>query len=315
MPDDVHPQIQAMFDMMAELGLPKLQDMTTNAARGLVDQIASARCADYPPPEVAEVVNMSTGAGYNHVPVRLYRTSDREPSPVIVFYHGGGQVVGSLDSYDTAARFLARSCGVTLVSVDYRMAPEHRFPIAVEDAFQAARWVADHAETLRVDPGKMALAGDSAGGNLAAVVALIARNSGDFPVAAQLLVYPLTDWAGGTASFDRYATGYGVLETDTMVWFKDRYLSDPADGDDWRASPLKAPSLAGLPPALVITAQCDVLRDEGRDYADRMKSAGVPVDYVEFPGMVHGFFSYLGHVDDAERAHQKIAEFLDHLWG
>lgn len=314
MPDDVHPQIQAVLDRLAELGIPKVQDLSTKAARDLVEQLTVARLEAYPPPDVLSVENRSTGAGYNHVPVRIYRTTDDAAAPVIVFFHGGGHVICSLDTHDTAARFLARACGATLVSVDYRMAPEHPFPAPLEDAYQSARWVADHAADLQIDTTRIALCGDSAGGNLAAVVALMARDSRDFLVSAQALVYPVVDCNGGTPSYARYGTGYGVLEADTVTWFMDRYLPDAAQRNNWQASPIKADSLAGLPETLVLTAECDVLHDEGVDFAARLKAAGVPMEHAECPGMIHGFFTYLGQVDDAEQAHRTVAGFLKRVW-
>ncbi|WP_424928178.1 alpha/beta hydrolase [Amaricoccus tamworthensis] len=314
MPSDVHPQIQAIIDMMAERNIPMVQDLTTDAARQQSEAMAAARRENYPPPEVMEVENTSTGAGYGHVPVRIYRTSNAVNAPVIVFYHGGGHVLGSLDSYDTTARHMAISCGCTLVSVDYRMAPEFPYPAAVDDCFDATRWVADNAETLRVDPDRIAIAGDSAGGNLAAVVALLARDAGAPKIGAQILVYPVIDYRGGTPSYDRYGKGYGVLETESVVWFMERYLPDAARRDEWRACPANAPSLADLPPAFVLTAECDVLHDEGVTYAGLLTKAGVEMEYEEFPGMVHGFFGWLGLVDDAERAHASVARFLTRIW-
>lgn len=314
MPDDVHPQIQAILDRAQELGLPKIQDLTTAQARALIEKLSAARNDNYPPPEVLEVENASTGPGYGHVPVRIYRTTDSSSAPVIVFYHGGGHVFGSLETHDTAARFLALRAGCTLVSVDYRMGPEHPFPAAVDNAFDAARWVADHAEKLRIDPDRICLCGDSAGGNLATVAALLARDTGAPKPCAQVLIYPVTDYLGGTASYDKYGEGYGVLEARTADWFRERYLPDPAHHSDWRAAPRRAESLSGLPPTLVLTAECDILVDEGTDYARSLEAAGVAVNLIEFKGMIHGFFGYLGMVDDAERAHQEIAGFLKRIW-
>lgn len=314
MPDDVHPQIQAMLDRMSELDIPKVQNLSTEAARALIEHLSAARGEAYPAPEVLSVENRSTGAGYNHIPVRIYRVTDGAAAPVIVFYHGGGHVIGSLETHDTAARYLARVCDATLVSVDYRMAPEHPFPLPSEDAYQAARWVAEHAKELRVDATRLALCGDSAGGNLSAVVALMARDSGDFAVSAQALVYPVVECADYSPSYARYGSGYGVLETETVAWFMDRYLPDRSHRRNWRASPIRAASLSGLPPTILLTAECDVLHDEGVEFVSRLRSAGVSAEHVECHGMIHGFFTYLGQVDEAERAHQAIARFLHRVW-
>ena len=277
--------------------------------------MSDAAREDYPPPPVAQVEDRSTGADYGDVPVRIYRTTADEKAPVIVFYHGGGHVIGSLESFDTVARFLALKTQCTLVSVDYRLAPEHPFPAAVEDCYAATRWVADHATDLKVDPKRLAVCGDSAGGNLATVVALMARDSGAFAVSAQALIYPVIDYRGGTASYERFGQGYGVLETATVAWFMERYLPDSSQRDDWRACPRNAHSMAGLPPTLMLTASCDVLYDECVAYAAQLRAAGVPVEHVDFPGMVHAFFNYLGAVDDAERAHEAVAGFLNGVWG
>lgn len=310
MPDDVHPQIQAILDRSAELAIPAVQDLTTDAARALVERLAEARRGDYPAPDLFKVEMASTGPGYGHVPVRIYWATRQEPAPVIVFYHGGGHVFGSLDTHDTVARFLARTTGCAVVSADYRMAPEHPFPAAVEDAYEVARWVADRGDGLGFDAARLVVCGDSAGANLAAVCALMARDSKAFSIAAQVLVYPVIDYRGGTGSFERYARGYGLLEADTVTWFLERYLPDRETRNDWRATPRNAPSHAGLPPALVLTAECDVLRDEGAGYAGLLEAAGTDVEHVDFPGMIHGFFGFLGLVDDAERAHRTIDRFL-----
>jgi acetyl esterase len=309
MPDDVHPQIQAVLDTMAALNLPKFQDGTAADARALMEGMADARRKNMPPPAVAETVNMSTGAGFGHVPVRIYRPHPDATSPAIVFFHGGGFVIGSLESYDAVARSLALKCNATVVSVDYRMAPEHVFPAAVDDCFDVMRWVSSNAKVLNIDPDKLAVCGDSAGGNLAAVVALMARDT-DVSIAAQVLIYPTTDVRFDTPSYAQYATGYGGLETKTVEWFMDQYLPDHALRSDWRASPKTAASHANLPPAIIITAECDVLRDDGIAYSKLLTAAGERAEYVEYAGMIHGFFNYLGLADDAEAAHLRVAEFL-----
>lgn len=315
-PSPVHPQIQALLDRTAELGIPKIQDLTPAQARKLVEDMAAARAETFPPPQVLEVENRSTGAGYGHVPVRMYRTSTDSAAPVIVYFHGGGHVFGSLDTHDTIARFLVRATGCTLVSVDYRMGPEHPFPAAVTDSYDATRWVADHAAQLRIDPTRLAVCGDSAGGNLATVVALMARDAGTAAISAQVLIYPVIDYRGAkTPSYDLYGSGQGILERETMDWFRTRYLPDPATHDNWRACPRNAASHAGLPPTLLLTAECDVLHDEAVGYADQLRAAGVTLEYTDYPGMIHAFFGYLGLVDDAARAHEQVADFLRRVWG
>lgn len=313
-PSEIHPQIHALLDAAAKAGIPKIADMSPDQARSVVEKMAEARRGQYPPPKVFSVKDMRTGTGYGDLPVRVYRSDDTEDAPVMVFFHGGGHVFGSLDTHDTVCRHLCRTARCTVVSVDYRMGPEHRFPAAVNDAWQATRWVAESAQALCVDPVRIAVCGDSAGGNLAAVISIMARDAGQFEISAQCLVYPITDYRGGTGSYTRYATGFGILEAASMQWFRDHYFEDAAQASDWRASPMLATSLADLPPTLMLTAGCDVLRDEGLAYANMLASAGVAVDQVTYAGMVHGFFGYLGLADETERAHAKVAEFLRKIW-
>ena len=315
MPIDVHPQIQEILDITAQAGIPKFQDLSPQEARRLMEKMANARRKYYPPPRISSVEEMSTGETFNNVPVRLYRRNDKGGGPALVYYHGGGHVVGSLDTHDTVSRNLCNIARCTVISVDYRMGPEHPFPAAVDDAYQAARWVSQYAEELLVDRERLALGGDSAGGNLAAVVALMARDNKSFPVASQALIYPVVDYRGTTPSYERYAQGYGLLEARTMNWFRSHYLRDAEAFEDWRASPILAESHENLPPALVLTAQCDVLHDEGVAYVERLRASGVDTEHTNYVGMVHGFFGFLGQVDDASSAHQRVGEFLQHHWG
>jgi acetyl esterase len=314
MPNDVHPQIQVILDATAQAGIPKVHDISPTEARQLVVNMADARREQYPPPQVASVENTTTGALYNDVPVRIFRPNDNAINPALVYYHGGGHVFGDLDTHDTVARHLCRTVNCIVISVDYRMAPEHVFPIAAQDSYEAARWASETAGQLGIDPTRLALAGDSAGGNLAAVVALMARDNASFPVSAQCLVYPVADYRGGYPSYERYREGYGILEGATMAWFQHHYLGGAEKASDWRASPLLASSHENLPPALVITAECDVLHDEGIAYAQALADSGVEVEHVDYAGMIHGFFGFLGLVDDTTRAHQKVADFLARVW-
>jgi acetyl esterase len=224
------------------------------------------------------------------IPVRIYRRMGRpEPVPAIVYLHGGGWVVGDLDSHDGTCRLLAHESECVVVAVDYRLAPEHPFPAAVDDAVAAYRWVHDHATELSVEPGRVGVMGDSAGGNLAAVVAQVTRDT-DVPApTAQCLVYPATDALMREPSHDIFATGFFLTKAN-MEWYRARYLPDPADWDSPLASPIEAGDLSGVCPALIVTAGFDPLRDEGRAYADRLTEAGVPVRYRSYDDMVHGFF-------------------------
>src|SRR2546429_4128759 len=218
--------------------------------------------------------------------LRLYWPKSAAPVPAIVYFHGGGHVIGSLDTHDLIARNLCAGAEAVVASVDYRMGPEHRFPAAVEDSFAALDWVHRNAKSLGADPDRLGVHGDSAGANLAAVVALLARDAGGPVLRLQSLVYPVADYNLNTPSYEKFATGYGILTREAMAWFRQHYLRSPADAEDWRASPIRASSLAGVAPAIVITAECDVLHDDGQGYAEALRRAGVAVEYREYPGMI-----------------------------
>jgi acetyl esterase len=245
------------------------------------------------------------------VPVRIYRPVDAgaSPLPVAVFTHGGGWVVCDLDSHDGVCRAIANASGAVVVAVDYRLAPEHRFPAGLEDAYAVLRWAAANAGELGGDPQRLAVVGDSAGGNLAAALALLARDRGGPAIGAQVLVYPVTDHDFTTASH-RDPGDPKVLQSEEVQYFWQEYLADPADAADPRASPLRAPSLAGLPPALVITAAFDPLRDEGETYAARLADAGVPVELVRYDSMMHSFVTFLDALPDARDAVGRIGAHL-----
>lgn len=235
------------------------------------------------------------------IPVRVYwPQTGSNGLPVVVYFHGGGWVLGGLDSHDPLCRSLANEVGAVVVSVDYRLAPEHRFPAAAEDAYAATAWVHAHATELGAAPSRLAVAGDSSGGNLAAVVALMARDRGGPPLRFQLLVYPVVDYARNTPSYRANAEGYFLTATH-MRWYWDQYLGT-ADGAGPYASPLRAHDLRGLPPAYVVTAEFDPLRDEGEAYAQRLREAGVPVSVRRYDGMFHGFFSLAGLLPAAREA-------------
>ena len=246
------------------------------------------------------------------IPLRVYRPGgvpDSRPLPVLVFFHGGGWVIGDIETHDVVCRQVTAEAGISVISVDYRLAPENKFPAAVDDAWAATRWIAAHGAELGIDPARLAVGGDSAGGNLAAVVALLARDAGWPKISLQVLTYPVTDLGAETKSYADLAEGY-MLTRDSMRWFRAHYLSKEEDALDWRVSPIRATSLAGLPPALVITAGFDPLRDEGQAYALRLSEAGVSVDAVCFGGMIHGFVPMGRLIDTSFRAVTLIADSL-----
>ncbi len=300
----LHPQVRALLDLMIERKVPPTHTLEPTVARGVYRE---RRIVTQPAPQaVAEVRDLTADGPLGAVPLRLYRptASDERAagSPVLVYFHGGGWVIGDLDTHDTLCRELANLAGIVVVAVDYRMGPEHRFPAAYDDAFAATRWVATHADEIGIDAARLAVGGDSAGGNLAAAVCIGARDaSPPLPIAFQLLIYPATDMRCLHASHVTNGQGY-LLIRDTIRYFHDHYIDDPKHDTDWRASPLLASDLSRLPPALVVTAGFDPLRDEGLDYADALAGAGARVGYVCFERQIHGFLPMGKVLDEAATA-------------
>jgi acetyl esterase len=250
---------------------------------------------------VGSVVDRRIPGPAGDIPVRVYTPNGTAPFPLLVYFHGGGWVLGGIDTHDGTCRSLANGAGCVVVSVDYRLAPEHRYPAAAEDCCAATQWAAAHAAELGADARRVAVGGDSAGGNLAAVVALMARDRGGPALVLQLLIYPATDARFDTASYRDNADGYLLTAAD-MRWFWDHYLGDSGRGAEPYASPLRAADLSGLPPALVITAEFDPLRDEGEAYAKRLEDAGVASRLSRYDGMIHGFFGMGQMIDRANAA-------------
>jgi acetyl esterase len=300
----LHPQIREVLRMMAEAKLRPIEEMTPTEAREQIEATARARKAE--PLAVSRVEERMIPGSTSEIRLRLYWPHAAAPVPVIVYYHGGGHVIGSLDTHDFVASNLCGGTEALVASVDYRMGPEHKFPAAVDDSFAALRWVHANAGSLGADPDLIGVHGDSAGGNLAAVVALLARDAGSPKLRLQSLVYPIADYGLSGESYDKFASGYGTLTKSAMVWFRDHYLRSAKDADDWRASPIKASSLSGVAPAIVVTAECDVLHDDGERYAEALQRAGVPVEYREYPGMIHAFFGLVPAVDDAMNAQRAV---------
>jgi acetyl esterase len=243
------------------------------------------------------------------LPVRIYTPNGSGLFPVLVWFHGGGWVVGDLDTADATSRNLTVAANCVVVSVDYRLAPETKFPGPAEDCYAATQWVEQNAASINVDPGRIAVGGDSAGGNLAAAVSLMARDRGVSLPVFQLLVYPVTDRNFESKSYVSNAEGY-QLTRDGMAWYWDHYLKNDADASNPYAAPLQAPELSGLPPALVITAEYDPLRDEGEAYAHRLEAAGVPTVYTRYDGMIHGFFGMAAAIDKGKQAVDQASSAL-----
>jgi acetyl esterase len=298
----LHPQAQAFIDLLVQRGIPPTHTLTPADARKFYRERRAVTQPD--PGEVAEVRELQADGAHGPIPLRLYRPLGSAASavlPVLVYYHGGGWTIGDLDTHDTLCRALCNGSGCAVVAVDYRMGPEHRFPAAVDDVLAATRWVRREAAALGVDAARLAVGGDSAGGNLAAVVAIAARDAGDLPIAYQLLIYPATDMRRVHPSHVSNGQGY-VLTSDTIGYFHDHYITDAAQDLDWRASPLLREDLAGLPPALVLTAGYDPLRDEGLDYARALTAAGNRASYVCFERQIHGFITMGRLLDEANTA-------------
>jgi acetyl esterase/lipase len=297
------PEIEGLLARMAASGTPPLQEQSVAEARRV--HAAGAATLNGPPASVAAAEDRAVPGPAGDLRVRVYTPHGQPPFPIVVWFHGGGWVTGTLDSFDAVGRAMAAAVPAVLVMVDYRLAPEHPFPAAVEDCYAATVWASRSAAELGGAQHRLAVAGDSAGGNLAAVVALGARDRGGPPVAFQLLVCPITDAAMDTGSYRENGDGY-YLTAAGMRWYWSHYLG-AADGGRPDASPLRAAFFGGLPPALVITAEYDPLRDEGEAYAARLQAAGVPAAVSRYQGMVHGFFRWRAVTGAAEDALQEGA--------
>ena len=285
------PESQRLIDLMAAANRPAWNTLSAQAARDLYLSLRPG--AQGPRPAEVTVVDRTIPGPAGELAVRLYRPASAPADaklPALVYAHGGGWVFGNLDSHDVLCAQFALEAGIAVFHVDYRLAPEARFPGAFDDVVAALKWVAANGASVGIDPTRLAIGGDSAGGNLAAAVSLWARDHGGPKLLMQLLAYPVTDAVARAESYRHFEDGYG-LNAVTMEWFFDHYTPDRTSRGDWRVSPLRAASLAGLPPALVVTAGYDPLRDEGRAYAWRLQQEGTQADLVEFGGMLHGFLS------------------------
>ena len=302
----MHPQAQALLDMLASQRGKPLNEMTPEEARFVFKDFAGLAV---PPEPVASFCDLEVPGPAGAISARLYRASLDPAAPVLIYFHGGGWVIGDLDIYDGLCRSLTRAAGCAVFSVGYRLAPEHKFPAAVEDCYAATVWLGGEAARLGLDASRIAVGGDSAGGNLAAVISQLTRDRGGPAIVFQLLVYPVTD-----ASLDfpsaKDPANDALLTTGDMRWFWNHYLRDAGDSASPLASPLRAARLDGLPPALVITAEFDPLLDEGEAYATGLREAGVPVILTRYEGMPHGFLGMAGVLDTARIALAQVGTAL-----
>jgi acetyl esterase len=296
----LHPQMKAILDQAAASGAKPFHSMTPVEARqgitALLEPFNSA------PEKVAKSEKRSIPGPGGEIPVQVYTPEGKAPFPVLVYFHGGGWTIGTIDSWDSFCRSLSNASGCVTVSVDYRLAPEHKFPAGPEDCYAATDWVAKNAASIGGDPARVAVGGDSAGGNLAAVVPLMARDRGGPKLAFQLLIYPATDAGLETPSQQQFQDDGYILSKKDMVWFWGHYLNGDKDKTNPYASPAEASSLRGLPPALVVTAGFDPLRDEGETYAARLQEAGVKTECIRYEGVTHGFVLMAAVLDEARKS-------------
>ena len=302
----IDPQVQEFLEELKSLGAPPPETLSPAEARAL--HAAGAETLG-PPEPVAAIEDRTVPGPAGEIPIRIYVPEGTGPFPVFVYYHGGGWVLGSIATHDGLGCAIANAARCVVVSVEYRLAPEHTYPAAVDDAYAATAWVVENAGLIGGDSRRVAVGGDSAGGNLAAAVCLMARDRQTFNPVLQVLIYPITDASLDTPSYLENAEGY-LLTRASMKWFWECYLDDEEDGCQPHASPLRAGDLGRLPPALVITAEYDPLRDEGEAYAARLRDAGVPVTLTRYDGMIHAFIRRTAIFDKARTAMQEVADAL-----
>ncbi|MBN9040230.1 MAG: acetyl hydrolase [Rhizobiales bacterium 62-47] len=292
MPVTLDDDAAAVLKAFRDAGRPPYETLSPSEARQLY--LLGGVVARPEPPEVAAIRSLSAPGPHGPIPLRVYQPHAVRKAdglaPCLVFFHGGGWVIGNIDSHDVVCRTLANEGQLVVISVDYRLAPEHKFPAAVEDSIAATEWIAANAQSLGIDASQLMVGGDSAGGNLAAIVAIHARDTGAPKLVAQVLIYPATDFRMTHPSHSEPETSC-LLTHSVIRWFRDHYLNDLTDGDDWRASPARVENLSELPPAYVLTAGADPLRDEGDEFARRLNEAGVPVAHTTYPGQFHGFIT------------------------
>lgn len=308
------PEAQVLLDAMIKANRPAFDTLTPQQARQQMRDIRAA--LKQPVPAVAEVRDLTANGPHGAIPLRLYRNSVAragELQPALIFFHGGGWVFGDIETHDNLCRALANSGACAVVSVDYRLAPEHKFPAAVDDCWAALLWAEANAATLSLDKSRFAVGGDSAGGNLATVVAMLAQQRGTPRLVGQIMLYPTVDLQMKTKSYEEQGKDYNLTAA-SMRWFRDLYLNSPAEISDWRASPIVAKDVSKLPPAFIAVAGCDPLHDEGVAFAGLLQRNGVAVTLREFPGQMHGFASMSGFLRAADQVISDVGATLKQAW-
>lgn len=300
------PAASYLLEQMAAHDAPKMNTLTPEQARLGADMSEMAG----EPEEVGKVENRTISGSTGEISIRIYTPEGDGPFPALVYYHGGGWVIGDLDMMDVPCRIITNRANCVVVSVDYSLAPEHKFPVAVGEAYDAVNWVAENGSLINVDSTLIAVGGDSAGGNIAAAVTLMAKDKGAPSIQYQLLIYPATNYAFDTVSYEENGKGNYFLSKEELMWFWNHYLANAEDGENPYASPLRAKDFSGLPSALVITAEYDALRDEGEAYAEKLKKAGVSVELTRYDGMIHGFFGMPLALQQGKLAIEQSAESL-----
>lgn len=304
------PQVENFLKRVADLqksGIPTIENLNAGQIRQLFNRFHEGTSGQEE--QVADIKNLTIPGDQSEITVRLYTPSGNGPFPVLVYFHGGGWVAGNLETADFLVRKLANKANCLVVSVNYRLAPEHKFPAAVKDCYTAVKWTAAHIEKYNGDPRRMVTGGDGAGGNLAAVIPIIAKEQGGPSISFQLLIYPVTNLSFNTPSHKHYASGY-FLEHSAMKRFAAEYLNHDEERTNYYVSPLMAKDLSGLPPALIITAEYDILRDEGEEYARRLREAGVKSQLIRYDGLIHGFLTIPELKNEAKLAVEHIAVVL-----
>lgn len=305
------PQAEKILKLIAKLNIPPLPTLEPAKAREITAQYRGKPRRWQPIPKVK---NRTIRTPVGDIPIRIYTPKGNAPMPVLVYFHGGGWVLGDLDAADSICWNISLKAECVVVSVDYRLAPEHKFPAALEDAYAALKWVVANAIELHIDPARVGVGGDSAGGNIAAAVALMARDKGEPKLVYQLLIYPVIQNNFDTESYLKYGSGFG-LTREEMIWFWQHYLADEADAQNHYASPILAEKLSNLPPALIITGECDVLRDEALAYGEKLQAAGVSVKLWEGEGMIHSFVGMAQVLDRGKDAIAYITTQLRQAFG